>query len=202
MKFIRLLVGLRVHAVHHKSILGAWNAPYEPATDNTHSVGYTLRTKKNSSPNHQVGFSYVEVMVATFILAIALVPALQSLQSGIQGVAIHESIATDHYQLVGKMEEVLAEPFANLLIAAATAANKTTLTGYSDTAGNPQRRLVFLSFYDAANSDGDADPFTIADANTDGDSNPYTGTDVDINLLWVRVEIENTIQSLETLTSR
>lgn len=141
--------------------------------------------------------------MATVLLVVALVPMLDALQTGIQGAAIHESIATDHYQLVAVTEEVLAEPFTNLLTAAAVAGNRNTpATSYSDVAGTPQRRLVYLSFYDAGNSDGDNDPFTILDANTDADNNPYTGTDVDISLLWLRTEIEASKQSIETLTSR
>ena len=153
-------------------------------------------------PRHQAGISLVEVLVATVLLAVALVPMLDALQTGIQGAAIHESAATDHYQLLARMEEVLAEPFSNLQSAAAAAGNKNTPTSYSDVPGVPQRRLVYLSFYDAANSDADNDPFTIADANSDADNDPYTGTDVDIDLLWVHVEIEGSVQIRETLTSR
>ena len=43
------------------------------------------------SPRHRVsqsGFSYVEVMVATGILAIALVPAVDALQTGLAGAEI------------------------------------------------------------------------------------------------------------------
>ena len=54
---------------------------------------------------------------------------------------------------------------------------------YSDAAGTPDRRRVFLSRYD-----GDDDP-------ADGD--PFTG--VDAGLLWIRVEIEGTNLSLERL---
>ena len=35
-----------------------------------------------------IGFSYTEVLVATFLIAILLVPALESLHSGIQGSRI------------------------------------------------------------------------------------------------------------------
>ena len=100
------------------------------------------------------------------------------------------------------MEQVLAEPFTNLLSAAATAGSSTTASSYSDTAGNAQRRVVYLSFYDAANTDADNDPFTILDANSDADNNPYTGSDVVIDLLWLRVEIENSTQNFETLTKQ
>jgi hypothetical protein len=74
-------------------------------------------------------------------------------------------------------------------------------TSYSDAAGAADRVLVFLSYYDVADSDGDHDPFTLADPNTDGDNNPYTGTTPHIALLWVRCELEGTNVAFETLTS-
>ena len=43
--------------------------------------------------------------------------------------------------------------------------------------------LVYLSLYD-----GD---------NLDGDNNPLTGADPD--LIWIRVEIEDSVQSLQTV---
>lgn len=161
-----------------------------------------IQRNKTIAAHYQRGLSYVEVIIAAALIAIALVPMLEALQSGIQGAGIHQSLTTDHYQLKAKMEEVLAEPFTNLLSAAAAAGNKTTPTSYSDSAGSSQRRLVYLSFYDAGDTDGDTDPFTILDANTDADNNPYTGTDVVIDLLWVRIEIENSVQAFETLTSQ
>lgn len=151
---------------------------------------------------NQKGFSYVEVMVASVLIAATLVPMLQALQSGVRVADSHQSITTDHYQLNSKMETVLSEPFSKLLNAAELSTNKKTPSLYSDANGTPSRRLVFLSFYDVNNVDGDNDPFTIADADTDGDNNPYTGSDVDISLLWVRVEIEKSVQALETLKGR
>ena len=150
----------------------------------------------------QQGISYVEVMVATVLIAILLVPALEALQTGINGADIHEDYAVDHYQLVSKFEEVLAKPFSTLLSASAIEGSYTTATSYSDAVGVANRRIVYLSYYDADDTDGDGNLFTIADADTDGDSNPYTGGDVDISLLWVRVEIENSAHAMETLVSR
>lgn len=160
-----------------------------------------IRGIKNITLSCQRGLSYIEVIIATALIAIALVPMLEALQTGIQGANVHQSLTTDHYQLKAKMEEVLAEPFASLLNAAAAAGNKTVVSSYSDSAGVSQRRLVYLSFYDAADSDGDTNPFTLLDPNTDADNNPYTGSDVVIDLLWIRVEIENSVQAFESLTS-
>ena len=58
-------------------------------------------------------------------------------------------------------------------------------TVYSDAAGATNRRLVYLSRYDADNADGDNDFFTGMDA----------------GLVWVRVELEGTTQAIEGLTS-
>ena len=150
----------------------------------------------------QQGISYVEVLVAIMLVAITLVPALEALQSGIKGADIHEDYTVDHYQLVARFEEVLVQPFSDLLFAAAQAGDSTTATSYSDAVATAKRRIVYLSYYDAADSDGDGDFFTIADADSDGDNNPYTGIDVDISLLWVRAEIEGTAQFFETLVNR
>ncbi len=163
-----------------------------------------MKALKASQPGaqRQRGLSYVEVLVAMALIAVSLIPALDALQTGILGAGVHESYAVEHYHVTAKTEEILAQPFGSLLSAAAAAGNPNTLSSYTEAAGTPNRRLVYLSFYDADNSDGDNDPFTIADANSDADNNPYTGSDVDISLLWVRVVIEATAQSMETLTSR
>ena len=160
-----------------------------------------MRTRPISL-HRQQGFSYVEVLVATVLIAVSLVPAMEALQMGVQGAEIHKRYVVDHYQVVGKFEQVLAQSFSGLLVAAASAGSATTASGYSDPGGTANRRIVYLSFYDAGDSDGDKNPFTIADANSDGDNNPYTGSDVDISLLWVRAEIEGTSHAMETLVSR
>lgn len=131
----------------------------------------------------QEGLSYLEVLVATVLVALSLVPALEALQIGILGGGIHESRVSLHYHLASKLEEVLAEPFANLAAEALAAGGNPT--SYSDAPGVPNRRLVFLAGYDGDDDDGDGDPFTGADS----------------GLLWLRVEIEATSHALETLAS-
>ncbi|MEH6503307.1 MAG: type II secretion system protein [Cycloclasticus sp.] len=142
------------------------------------------------------GFSYIEVMVAVFILAVAIVPAMEALQSGIQGADIHESLTHQHYAVNKRMEELMAEPYGPLLSAAEAATNATTPTSFSDPAAPADRVVVLLSLYDA----GDDDPFTIIDSNSDGDGDIYTGDTS--NLLWIRVEIENTAVAVESLRNR
>jgi hypothetical protein len=127
-------------------------------------------------------FSYVEVLVATALVALALVPALEALEIGITGSGIHESELTRHYHLVAKLEEVLARPFAEL--EAEEQAAGGAHTSYSDASG-PDRRLVYLSGHDGDDADGDGD----------------TSTGMDPGLLRVRVEIEATAHVLETLTT-
>ncbi len=129
------------------------------------------------------GFSYVEVLLATLLLAISLVPMLEALTAGLQRGDVHRSIVLSHRHLTSRMEDVLAQPFDDLEAAEAAAGGAPSF--YSDSPG-VDRRLVYLSRYD-----GD---------NADADSNPFTGTDAD--LLWVRVEIESTPFFMETLTVR
>ena len=135
------------------------------------------------------GFSYMEVLIATALIAISLVPAMEALSTGSKGNTFHENYATDHYYLSAKLEDVLAEPFTRLDEAAAATGNPNTPTSYSDTVtitdGRILTRQVYLSRYD-----GD---------NADGNNNFFDGTDE--GLLWVRVEIEETGLSMEQLTN-
>jgi type II secretory pathway pseudopilin PulG len=135
------------------------------------------------------GFSYTEVLIATALIAVALVPALEALQPGIQGNGIHQNDTENHYLLQAKLEQVLAQPFTDLEAAAQAAGDSTTPTSYSDSVNTAQGRTVsrqvFLSSYDGDNADTDGDPFT--------------GTDDD--LLWVRVGIQDTEQAIEALTN-
>lgn len=124
--------------------------------------------------------SYVEVLIATALIAVSIVPVGNALRGAISSTAIDTAASTDHYQLLRKLEEVLAEPFADVL---AASAGTTTASSYSDTGGSVNRRLVYINGYDGDNADADNDPFT--------------GTDAD--LLWVRVEIEGSVSALQSL---
>ncbi len=134
----------------------------------------------------QQGLTLVEVLVATVLLAILLVPAINALQTGIVGAGVHADVTSNHYRLTSALEELLAEPFASLGDAATAAGAPTAITTYSEAAGTPGRLLVFLSFYDGDNADSDSDPFT--------------GTEDD--LLWLRVQIEGSTNALETIRAR
>ena len=143
----------------------------------------------------QSGFSYIEVIIAVFILAVAIVPAMEALQSGVQGAGIHQSLTQQHYAVTKRMEETMAESYSALLSAAEVATNASTPTSLSDAAGPADRVVVYAALYDA-----DVDPFTLVDSNNDGDGDIYTGDTS--NLLWVKVEIENSAVVVESLRSR
>ena len=135
---------------------------------------------------HQTGLSYAEVLLAVTVLALALVPALDTLQTAMVGAQVHQDVSTTANTLASRLEEVLAEPHGALDDAAQAAGSPTTPSSYSDPAGPPNRVIVFLSRFDGDNADADGDPFT----------------GVDEGLLWVRVAVENTPFELITLTAR
>ena len=116
----------------------------------------------------------------------ALVPVLETLQSGVRGVDINHSALTTHYQLRSLAEAVAARPHAELDAEALLVGESTVATSYSDAPGTPNRRLVFLSRYDGDNADADNDPFT----------------GVDQDLLWLRVQLADSTRSIETLLQR
>ncbi len=133
------------------------------------------------------GFSYVEVLVAVILIALTLVPAVSAVFGGVQGGGVHAQRAQDHYRITGMLEEVLAKPFNELQTEADAAGGPGTIVAaYSDVAGTERRRLVYLARYDGDNVDADDDYFT----------------GVDDGLLWVRVQIENTLDGMETMTKR
>ncbi len=154
--------------------------------------------------NHQKGLSIVEVMLSLIILGVAIIPALDSIRSGLQVAVVNEDIILKHYSLLSKMNEIKATPFDDLLAAAELAGSYSTASIYSDASGVESRHLVYLSFYDAENSDADNNVFTIADVDTDGDNNPYTypPTEYPLSLLWVSIEIESSEKTLQTLLLR
>lgn len=146
-----------------------------------------MRTRARSIRRRrgQAGISYLEVLIATVLLVVSLLPALEALRTGVEGAAVHESLAVRRHALLSKLEEVLAQPIPALEAAAAAAGGPGSPTSYSDPPGTDDRRLVYLARYDADDADGDADPFTGGDA----------------GLLWVRVAIEKSPHAIETLTS-
>lgn len=135
---------------------------------------------------NEYGLTLVEVLVTIVLLAIVLVPAMRALQTGVVGANVHGDISSSHYRLTSRIEELLAEPFVDLSDAAIVAGAPTTATSYSEAAGPPGRLVVYLSLYDGDNADADNDPFT--------------GTDPD--LLWIRIDIEDSVHTLQTIRAR
>jgi len=130
------------------------------------------------------GFAYLEVMVAVLLIAIVLMPATDLLSSALLGSEVNKDLSSAHYRLVAKMEEVLAKPLPEIRQQADNAGSATAIVAaWSDSAGTPRRRLVYLSRYDADNADGD--------------DLGFSGTEE--NLLWVKVRIENSDLQVATL---
>ncbi len=135
---------------------------------------------RTTTARHQSGLSYVEVLVAAMLIAATVVPATDALRGAMYATNADSAATVNHYRLVGKLEEVLAKPYA---ILTAQALGPATATTYSDALGSSDRRLVYISAYDGDNADADNDPFT--------------GTDS--GLLWIRVEIEGTAMAMQSL---
>ncbi|MDJ0709610.1 MAG: prepilin-type N-terminal cleavage/methylation domain-containing protein [Woeseiaceae bacterium] len=134
----------------------------------------------------QRGLTLVEVLVATALLAVMLVPAINALTTSSHGAEVHRELASNRFRLTSRLEDLLAEPFADLQAAAIAAGSPQTATTYSEPAGVPGRIVVYL-----AACDGD---------NADGDGNLFTGTDT--GLLWIRVAAENTVHDLQTVRAQ
>jgi Tfp pilus assembly protein PilV len=132
----------------------------------------------------QSGLSYVEVLVATLMITIALVPMMESLQPGLQGSEIHRRQSETHFALRGRLESVLARPFVELDAAATAAGAHTAPTTYSDL-GATTPYQVFIWRYDTDNADNDGDVFT------GGES----------DLLWLRIASEDENYVIQTLLS-
>ncbi len=133
--------------------------------------------------DRQSGLTLVEVLVSVVLLAIVLVPAIAALQTGIVGTDIHGDIATSQFRVASRLEELIVEPFGDL---EAAAGGPTVPSNYSEAEGTPGRLVVYLSRYDGDDADNDGDPFTGADA----------------GLLWIRVDIEGSVHSLQTVRAR
>lgn len=134
----------------------------------------------------EAGLTLVEVLVSVVLLAILLVPAMRALQTSVVGAEIHGDIAASNARIATRIEELLSEPFSDLSDAAIAAGAPTAPTSFSEPPGTPGRLLVYLSAWDGDNADADDDPFT--------------GTDPD--LLWIRIDIEDSVLTLETLRAK
>lgn len=131
------------------------------------------------------GFGYIEILVATAILAISLMPAIEALYASSRLSQENNRLVDGQFHLRSKLDTVLAENFSALDTEALALNSHTAVsTVYSDSLGDAGRRLVRLSHYDMDNIDNDNDPFTGKDD----------------SMLWISVELED-IGTLEALVS-
>ena len=137
---------------------------------------------RETGPRCSRGSSYVEILIAVTLIAIAAYPATNALRGAGATAELGARSTVAYYRLTGRLESVLAEPVTVLEGAAAGAAVPSV---YSDAAGTPDRVLIFISAYDIDNADGDND----------------TSTGVDSGVLLLRGEVEGIDLSLEALKS-
>ena len=129
----------------------------------------------------------MEMLVAIALITVTLIPALDSLQSGIQGSGIYSAETDSHYWLRSKVDELMAMNYSMLVEQATDIDDPLNIEdNLSDALGSDKCRLVYLAHYDGDNKDGDNDPFT----------------GVDHGLLWIRVELAGQHHFLETLIRR
>ena len=139
----------------------------------------------NNALKPQQGISYIEVLVATVLIALMLVPALEALLPGIEGAALHKQRSKELFVLQGQLETVLAQKFDDLDNAATTAGAYNVATSYSNAASEIPYN-VYIWRYDINNEDGDDD------VNTGGEG----------DLLWIKITNESDSGVLQTLISR
>ena len=133
----------------------------------------------------QQGLSYIEVLVATVLIAITLVPMMEALQPGLQSSEQHRQQTLVYFAIRGQVETLLAEPFEDLKSAATAAGSHDVETSYSDAGASVPYR-VYLWPYDVDDVDGDGNVFT-------------NGAD---DLLWLRVASGDESYAIETLVSQ
>jgi type II secretory pathway pseudopilin PulG len=135
------------------------------------------------SKRTQHGLTYLEVLIAVVILVIAMPAALATLSHAVNQSRLYVGSVESAAKLKSTMEMMLNVAFSDLDAEALSVGSPTVATSYSESAGTPNRALVYLSRYDGDNADVDDDPFT----------------GVDADLLWIKVAIENRAHSFETV---
>ena len=130
------------------------------------------------------GLTYVEVLIAVALLAIALVPALTALSGGLRSAGERERLLVAWGRATARAEEVLARPLHELQQEEAASAGAASAR-YSDPVGTPGRLVVHLALQDGDDADGDGDPTT----------------GVDPDLVHVRVAIEGTHHAVDALAT-
>lgn len=138
-----------------------------------------MRFPRGKSQN---GFTLIEVLIAAFIVAAFLVPAMEALSSVRRAGTEALFQADREHALEDKFKSVIIFPFETLALAAG---DKNTPSSYSDPVSFEPRILVYISHFDG---DATGNPVTFFDINN-----------VDQNLLWIKVAYADTNNSLATL---
>ena len=145
-----------------------------------------------------LGFSYTEVLIATALISISLVPALNALNGNTLLFNQLKNSSDFHNQRVSYMETILSMPYRELYRHAADINSRSNKSNLSDPI---QQLSVYIGFHDLDNIDTDDDTETIDDDNLDGDSNPFTNNTTPINTLWIKVVLDNDPEELITLVT-
>jgi len=87
-------------------------------------------------PGRQAGVSYIEVLIATALIAISLVPMTNAVRDAIGASAAHEDTAIQQLHMLAKLEYVLAQAFSTLETAATEAGSASVPARHSDLEGS------------------------------------------------------------------
>lgn len=159
----------------------------------------TLNATSRIAPSHRAvskrfknaGFAYVEVLIASALIAVVLPAAIQASFAASTSATQQRLASAQHEARVERMEQVRGSSYSALLALAEAAGDEATPTSLSDNSADPNAVFVYLARYD-----GDADPFVVADPNFDGDANAFTDYR---GLLWVRISSQGESGELHTL---
>jgi len=133
----------------------------------------------------QRGFSYVEVLLSVVLLAVLLVPALESLQTGVMGSQA-AAITTRQLALRDKMEAVAAQPFYDLYAITYQAGLNTTApnAALSDPVGTPQRRNVAIYRYNPSTAALSSDDTGVVAISVYFENQPGTALNTLVGRWW------------------
>lgn len=92
------------------------------------------------------GVAYVEAVLATVMVAVLLVPALNALTTGLLGTEVRSELGNQALSLQSKLDEVLAKPYSTLLAEtnAPNANSPSTVSAALSDPPGPARRIVTL----------------------------------------------------------
>lgn len=138
--------------------------------------------KERQAAYSNSGFSYTEVLLAVTLIAISLVPVLNSFKTAVLGVSGGAAGEIDRLLINEKMEEVLTVPFGDLSSEVNGLGKKTVYSdnGFVNTGdGRKIKRFVYIADY------------------APEQVNHFNGGDGKI--LFIRVRIRKSEQKLETL---